>query len=366
MNTKNILTCALIAFSFAGVTSCNESDDIWDVKLKTEQTFDVVGATTDTIEVDFANGDEIAFQGAWNTETNWEIVIVGNESGQTDTIRGNSASLDDIIWNGNVSSGSTSYFPYSVIKTTFNITDLFGKTEGEAHSFTAGETCTITLRFPDYYGVDTCKTVVKIASAVEETFTASDYCIFGSFESTNVNTDTKYLPVYKGSCITYVNGDLAVPEGTTYCLMQGTEDGTKWYIDGGGFTYAQTSGWSQPNGLYPITVADTATTYLNFFMYGFPDYLDNTSVYIALANNTDNTEAGYNARFSVKEGWHGISVPMSVFQPAEGKTFDYDKVDKFIFALFSNGQAGDVKTAIDFLVITKKRPLFPIYGSNVE
>ena len=147
MNTKNILTCALIAFSFAGVTSCNESDDIWDVKLKTEQTFDVVGATTDTIEVDFANGDEIAFQGAWNTETNWEIVIVGNESGQTDTIRGNSASLDDIIWNGNVSSGSTSYFPYSVIKTTFNITDLFGKTEGEAHSFTAGETCTITYVF---------------------------------------------------------------------------------------------------------------------------------------------------------------------------------------------------------------------------
>src|SRR5574344_1261387 len=358
MNTKNILTCALIAFSLAGVTSCNESDDIWDVKLKTEQTFDVVGATTDTIEVDFANGDEIAFQGAWNTQTNWEIVIVGNESGKTDTIRGNSTSLNDVVWNGNVTSGSTHYFPSSVFsKNTFNI-NLFGESGNATNSFKAGETCTITLHFPDYYGADTCKTVVKIASAAEETFTASDYCIFGDFEA----TATK--PLYQDATITYETSGLTVPEGSTYCLMQGTEKGGSWYIAGGGYTFANTSGWAQPNGYYPITTADTATTYINFMMYGFPGYCDRSSVYIALMNISTNVEAGYADRFSVTEGWHGISIPLSKFLPSAGKTIDYDKVDKIIFSLFSNGQAGDVKAAIDFLVITKKYPLFPLYNAN--
>ena len=37
MNMKKILTCALIACSVAAVTSCEDSDDIWNVKLQTVQ-----------------------------------------------------------------------------------------------------------------------------------------------------------------------------------------------------------------------------------------------------------------------------------------------------------------------------------------
>lgn len=360
-NMKKILACALIASSVAGLTSCEDSDDIWNVKLQTEQAFGIVGATTDTIEVDFANGDEIAFQGSWNTETNWEIVIVGDESNETDTIRGNSTSLDGVKWNGNVSSTSVRYFPSSVFsKYTFNY-DLFGKSDKVEGSFKAGETCTVTLQFPDYYGADTCKTVVKIASANQETFTKSDYCVFGTFEAVATT------PLYQDASITYVKGDLTPAEGSTYCLMQGTETGGKWYIAGGGFSYPNTSGWTEMDGVYPITEADTATTYINFMMYGFPGYCERTSLYLALMNGDDDSKkAGVADRFSVQEGWHGISVPISKFRPDAGATIDCNNVDKIIFALFSNGEAGEVKCAIDFLVITKKYPLFPVYNSNVE
>ena len=361
MNMKKILTCALIACSVAAVTSCEDSDDIWNVKLQTLQSFDIVGATTDTVEVDFANGDEIAFQGAWNTKTNWKLVIVGNESNETDTICGNSTSLNGVVWNGNVSSSSVKYFPSSVFsKYTFNF-DLFGKSGNVENSFKAGETCTILLQFPDYYGADTCKTVVKIASAKEETFTAKDYCVFGDFETVSTK------PLYQDATITYEKTNITAAEGSTYCLMQGTETGGKWYIAGGGFSYPNTSGWSEMNGVYPITKADTATTYINFMMYGFPGYCERTSVYLALMNGDDDSKkAGIADRVSVQEGWHGVSIPVSKFLPDAGASIDYDAVDKIIFALFSNGEAGQVKCAIDFLVITKKYPLFPVYNSSVE
>lgn len=318
-----------------------------------EKSFGIQNASLDTIFVDFANGETILFEGEWNVETNWTIEITGNESGHSDQISGCSKSLDGILWTGNVG-GRKTYFPADLLKTTFNV-DVFEKGE-ELSSFKQGELCTITLSFDDYYGVDTCKTALKIASAKEVSYTKDDFCVFGNFESSNTK------PLYQDATITFEkSGDVVAGEGSTYCLLKGTETGDKWYIAGGGFSYPQTSGWTQPDGVYPITLEDTATTYINLMMYGFPGYCDHSSFYIALMNGED-TEAGLTGdRIMVEEGWHGISIPVSHFAVKEG-VFDYNKIDRIIFALFSNGEAGDVKCAVDCLVITKKAPLFPLYN----
>ena len=351
---KIIIQCVLLASVF-GFVACDEGDDIWSkaASLQMIQDFDILNATQDTISVDFAKGETLPFVGEWNIETNWKVVIVGNESGKTDTIKGFSKSLEGISWTGNVGNG-VQYFPYKLLNKKFNV-DVFEESD-EVTSFKQGEACTIMLSFDDFVGVDTSKTVLKIASAKEISYLKTDFCVFGDFESSNTK------PLYQDATVTFEkSGDIVAGEGSTYCLLQGTETGNKWYIVGGGFSYPQTSGWTQLDGVYPITQEDTATTYINLMMYGFPGYCDHSSFYIALMNG-ESTEAGLTGdRIMVEEGWHGISIPVSHFAVKEG-VFDYNKVDRIIFALFSNGEPGDVKCAVDCLVITKKAPLFPLYN----
>ena len=355
---KHKLIYSLIIVAITGLfVSCDEDNDFWNssAQLQMTQNFDVV-ADAEEIQVDFSSGETISFEGEWNQETNWKIIIVGNESGQTDTIKGCSKSLEGISWNGSTSKKEL-YFPSNIMKKNFNV-DLFGKASSVEESFIEGETCTISLAFDDFEGVDTSKTIVKIAAAASQDFYKSDYCIFGDWESTS--TEPLYINNGTSSKISKQTIGLVVPEGKAYCLLAGTEKGGDWYIDGMGFTYANTSGWSQPDGVYPITLDDTATTYVNFFMYGFSGYCERTTIFMSL-NNGDDIECELQGdRISVSEGWHGVSIPVSRFK-SNNKNFDYNKVDKIVVTLFSNGEAGEVKTAVDFMVITKKAPLFPIY-----
>lgn len=354
MRKNTCLYYVLLAMSII-VSSCDEGDDIWSqgAKLEMSSAFSIKDATSDTISVDFTASSGITFEGSWNVETPWEIVIVGDESGVSDTITGTSSSLDGVTWSGSVSS-SQSYFPYTVLNKTFSV-DLFSGNESSEGglTFTSGETCTITLSFPDYVGVDTCKTILKIAEAQEISYSKSDFCVFGDWENDN------YTPLYQDETITKEkSGQLVAPEGVYYCLMQGEEPGGSWYIAGGAFTFNKTSGWSQPSGVYPISLQDTATTYINFFMYGYPGFCERSSLFIALASGE--TEADLTGdRIMVSEGWHGISIPISRF--VSKTDFDYDSVDKIIFSLFSDGNEGSIKTAVDCFVLTKKSPLFPIY-----
>lgn len=340
-----ILVCCTTLF-----ISCDEGDDIWSSSAKLEFTEDfTVKGNSDTIIVDFTKGDIIEFQGSWGIETNWSIIITGNESHITDTISGYSKSLDGITWNGEVSVGE-SYFPSDILNKTFSI-DLFGK-EVQTESYIAGESCTAVLLFEDYAGVDTSKTTIQIAGANQETFSKKDFCIFGDWESSNTS------PLYQDATITTESEELTAPEGGKYCLLQGTENGSSWYLAGGGFTFNQINNW-QP-GYYPITLADTATTYINLFMYGFPGFCERTSLYLGIMNSTEDIEGALQGdRIMVTEGWHGISIPISRFKDKNNK-LNYDKIDKIIFALFSDGNAGQNKCAIDCMVITKKRPLFPV------
>lgn len=347
---------SLLLIPFAGLfTSCDEGDDIWSSAAMLEMTTDFsVQADKDTISVDFANGDIVTFKGAWNKESDWRIVIVGNESNHTDTLYGCSQSLDGVSWNGTTAKKG-SYFPYTLMNKKFAI-DLFGKaTSTDESSFVEGESCVVMLQFDDYEGVDTSKVVVKIASK-QENYTKKDYCIVADW---NGNSE-----LYTNSGATFKNtidGEI-VPEGKKCCVMEGKESGSDWYIDGMGFTFEQVNNWAP--GFYPISLKDTANTYINFFMYGYSEYCDNTSIFISLINNDEANSKEIECdlqgdRISVSEGWHGISIPISRFK-TDNAEFDYDKINKMTVVLFSQGKVGTVKTAVDFIVITKKAPLFEI------
>ena len=349
---------SLLLIPIAGLfTSCDEGDDIWSsaAKLEMIEEFDIV-SESDTISLDFAKGDLLTFKGEWNVETAWEIEIKGNESQKTEKITGTSKSLKDIAWAGNSSETGEKFFPSDVLKKTFNI-DLFGKSEDDSgeDSFKDGESCTITLTFSDFEGVDTSKATLKIAAAVDETFTAKDFCMVANWD----NVEQLYTNNSPSKIVTSSTNMDVVPEGKKYCILEGTDTGGKWYVDGMGFTFQQVNNWAA--GFYPITLADTATTYVNLFMYGYPEYCERTSLFIALVNSDADLECELGGdRISVGEGWHGISVPVSRFVP-KNKNFDFNAVDKISIMVFSNGEACDVKTAIDYVVITKKRPLFGVY-----
>ncbi|MBQ4216089.1 MAG: hypothetical protein II663_07440, partial [Bacteroidales bacterium] len=244
-----------------------------------------------------------------------------------------------------------------VLKKKFNI-DLFGKSEESAgeESFKDGESCTITLTFTDFEGVDTSKATLKIAAAVDETFTSKDFCMVANWD----NVEQLYTNEGATSKIkTETTGVEVVPEGKKYCVLAGHDSGGKWYVDGMGFTFQQVNNWAA--GFYPITLADTATTYINLFMYGYPEYCERTTLMIMLVNADNDIECELQGdRISVGEGWHGISIPISRFA-SKNKNFDFDAIDKISISVFSNGEACDVKTAIDYVVITKKRPLFGVY-----
>ncbi|MBP5725212.1 MAG: hypothetical protein J6X18_16765 [Bacteroidales bacterium] len=350
---------SLLLIPFAGLfTSCDEGDDIWSsaAKLEMIEGFDLVSDGADTISLDFANGDVLTFKGEWNVETSWEIEIKGNVSQKTEKITGTSKSLKDVVWAGNSSETGEKYFPSDVLKKKFNI-DLFGKSEEDSgeDSFKDGESCTITLTFTDFEGVDTSKATLKIAAAVDETFTSKDFCMVANWD----NVEQLYTNNSPSKIVTSSTNMDVVPEGKKYCILEGTDTGGKWYVDGMGFTFQQVNNWAA--GFYPITLADTATTYINLFMYGYPEYCERTTLMIMLVNADNDIECELQGdRISVGEGWHGISIPISRFA-SKNKNFDFDAIDKISISVFSNGEACDVKTAIDYVVITKKRPLFPVY-----
>ena len=350
---------SLLLIPFAGLfTSCDEGDDIWSsaAKLEMIEGFDLVSDGADTISLDFANGDVLTFKGEWNVETSWEIEIKGNVSQKTEKITGTSKSLKDVVWAGNSSETGEKYFPSDVLKKKFNI-DLFGKSEESSgeDSFKDGESCTITLTFTDFEGVDTSKATLKIAAAVDETFTSKDFCMVANWD----NVEQLYTNNSPSKIVTSSTNMDVVPEGKKYCILEGTDTGGKWYVDGMGFTFQQVNNWAA--GFYPITLADTATTYINLFMYGYPEYCERTTLMIMLVNADNDIECELQGdRISVGEGWHGISIPISRFA-SKNKNFDFDAIDKISISVFSNGEACDVKTAIDYVVITKKRPLFPVY-----
>lgn len=342
-------------------SSCDEGDDIWKNSSTIEMTkdFALAGTQNDTLSLDFANGDVLSFEGEWNMETNWELIIKSLDSDNIDTLRGCSNSLKDIVWNGNIVSGEK-YFPYSIMKKTFSNTSLFGGNSSDTKSaFKEGERCIAMLHFTDFYGTDTCKTIIKIESAQEEEeFTKNDYFVAADWDNIQELWTSDVTA-------TYTIDGINAPEGKKCCVLEGTEKGGGWYVGIGAVTFKQANNWA--DGYYPITNEDTATTYINLFVYGFPD-IDSTSktalckrssLYLALAVS-DSVEAGMQGeRITVDEGWHGISIPVSRFQVKNG-SFDYSKINTIRFTVFSNGEAGSVKTALDFLVITKKYPLFKV------
>ena len=195
-----------------------------------------VDAVVTVYFLDFVNGDVLTFKGEWNVETSWEIEIKGNVSQKTEKITGTSKSLKDVVWAGNSSETGEKYFPSDVLKKKFNI-DLFGKSEESAgeESFKDGESCTITLTFTDFEGVDTSKATLKIAAAVDETFTSKDFCMVANWD----NVEQLYTNNSPSKIVTSSTNMDVVPEGKKYCILEGTDTGGKWYVDGMGFTFQQ-------------------------------------------------------------------------------------------------------------------------------
>ncbi len=281
------------------------------------------------LQVDFSKKQTVAFSGAWETQAKWCITITGKQSGAKKTISGNAASIDSVLWDG-TSDG------------------LF---------FKQNEVCEAVLSFENYGNVDTASALIKITGTYAyDGIVLSDYETIGTVGwggNNPITEDGAKLP--QSQLMTAESEDIAVPQGNTYLQMSGYEAGGKYYLAGSAFVVSDT-----------IKIDNPATTYINFFVYGYPNYYQNASLFVFFRDKSA-VEIGYQDRVKIPSiGWNAISIPLSKLKATSngtGAPFDYNSIVEGGFSLFSlDGTECSAKCAVDYFILTKGYALFPLYN----
>lgn len=313
-------------------TSCNEEMVGPAIDGISIDTFNIQ-ATTALTEVDFVAGDSVRFVGSWEFEADWIITVKGLSTGATKTLRGHSQSVDETVaWDGS--------------------SDLV--------FFREGETCEATLSFVNYNDYRTAENKVKVIAEREiDGIVLSDYDNIeaeGWASSDPLVEDGIVLPPTQK--LTYADEGIVAAQGDYYLQMSGVETGGKYYLAGNVLLINDS-----PLKIDTVTIGNN---YLNFFIYGYPEYYKNSTLYVMFTDAADN-QIGYQDRISIaKPGWNGISIPLSRMKETgneTGKPFDYANITGGGFSLFSlDGTACSAKVAVDYFIITTGKPLFTVYN----
>lgn len=290
--------------------------------------------------VDFSKNETVKFKGSWTTITPWTITITGKSSGAVKIITGKSKTLDTLlsIWDG---SSNCIYFKK--------------------------EDCNVQLTFNEHPETMNCN--VKINGTHDY---SKDGILLQSFESPITLTGGG------NTTISQRESTLAIPEGNYYYHIEGYDAGGAWWF---GSIPVFTAKQLFNTTYFPFELADTSTTYINFFVYGygyentkiiFTTYEDDNGDGIYVKDNADVTkiEDSYGYEYLVKEpGWQKVSIPFSSFTHStvwiNGIGYHYGNLKKeinktmnFEITFNTTGVKTDkVGCAVDFFIITKGKPL---------
>jgi len=346
MNTmKQIIAILLLALV---ALSCKKESPVGPNLVDLYGTFAIIDPLSieNPLAIDFTQGNA-QFKGKWSLITNWTLTIKGQNSGAFKIIKGKSNTLDTTLgqWDGTA----------------------------EFYLFKKDEECNAILTFDGY--PDTLKTNIKIKTPHD--FSKDGYIIqdfnLTSFTATGGGTTT----------INKTEQILNVPEGNNYLRIEGTEPGSSWWF--GALPSFTPSSFTGSPKYFPFLNKDTASLYMNFFVYNY-GYL-NTKIdiswneddngdgtYVGKSNTTDTTkiEDSYMYELEVSKctlGWQKISVPLSKFPHAGvwiadkqhffgDRKMEISKIVSFDIAFVTTGDKTDkVGCAVDFFIITKGKPL---------
>lgn len=295
-------------------------------------TFNIVG-TTETISADFSQNDAVHFVGSWEFDAKWIVTIKGLTSGATKTLKGNGKSIDEsIVWDGS--------------------SDLI--------FFKDGESCEATLSFENYNDYKVAEKFVQItATKPIEGIVLGDYDEVdaeGWGSTSRVIENGIELPATQK--LSYESEGILVPQGDHYLQISGHEDGGKYYLSGNILAINDAP--------LKIDVANLGKNYINFFLYGYPEYYANSTVFIMFTDKNGN-QIGFQDRVKVPGiGWHGISIPFTKLKESSNESgipFDFANITEAGYSLFSvDGTECDAKVAVDYFIVTTGKPLFNIYN----
>ncbi len=313
--------------------SCSNEDMVGpSIDGITIDTFNIVG-TTDVITADFSQSDSVHFVGSWEFSAKWIVTIKGQISGATKTLKGEGKSIDEsIIWDGS--------------------SDLI--------FFKEGETCEATLSFENFNDYKVADKFVQVTSIKPiEGIVLGDYDEIdaeGWGSSSRVIENGVELPATQK--MTYESEGILVPQGEHYLQISGHEDGGKYYLSGNILTINDAP--------LKIDVSNIGKNYINFFLYGYPEYYVNSTVFVMFTDKNGN-QIGFQDRVKVPGlGWHGISIPFTKLKETaneSGVPFDYANITEAGYSLFSvDGTECDAKVAVDYFIVTIGKPLFNIYN----
>lgn len=320
-----------------GTWSCNEEMVGPSIDGITIDTFNIVTKSStsagNSISADFAAGDSIHFTGSWEFDAKWIITIEGKLSGAEKTLHGTGKSIDEsIFWDGT--------------------SDLI--------LFKEGELCEATLSFENYNETATAENTVTVTSPIQiEGIVLGDYDEIdaeGWGSSSRVVENGIELPPTQKQ--TYTDEGIHVPQGDYYLQISGYEDGGKYYLTGNYLTISDSP--------LKIDTKNIGNNYINFFVYGYPEYYANSTIFIMFVDK-NGTQIGFQDRVKIPgEGWHGISIPFTKLKETQNESgipFDYANITEGGYSLFSlDGTECAAKTAVDYFIVTKDKPLFNIYN----
>lgn len=325
---KNIFIHTIIISVLAlSLVSCEKENPVGPNLEDLYGSFRITDSLSNNPTVDFTTDGNVQFLGDWSLITDWKLEIVGRTSGSVKTITGKSKTLDTLIgqWNG-TSDG------------------LFFKQEK----------CDVTLTFPEH--PDTMRSTVTISKVHDY---KNDGILLADFEtaalSFNMSGNTTLAQRDNTFEIT--------PQGS-YCYnLKATEPGNAWWL--GGFS-AITAKALLSVDHFPFIEQDTATTYVNFFAYGY-GYEDSSIDFTFKEDDNndgtcnENTEDAWSHKVTiVSPGWNKISFPLSALTNSKvgnGK-LEINKISILYISLMSNGTArANIGCAVDFIIITQGKPL---------
>jgi len=333
MNMRRLPFIGFIA-SLLCMWSCSEEMVGPSIDGIAIDTFNIVPTgNAKTIDADFAQGDSIHFMGSWEFDTKWIITVKGQQSGATKTLKGNGKSVDETIaWDGS--------------------SDLI--------FFRDGETCEATLSFEYYNDSLVADNFVHVVSTKPiEGIVLGDYDEIdaeGWGSTSRVVEDGVELPATQKR--TFADEGILVPQGDNYLQISGYEDGGKYYLSGNILTISEAP--------LKIDTKNIGSNYINFFLYGYPEYYLNSTIYVMFIDKNGN-KIGFNDRIKITEpGWHGISLSFSKLKETENETgipFDYSNITEAGYSLFSvDGTECAAKAAVDYFIVTTGKPLFNVYN----
>jgi hypothetical protein len=324
-----ILAATITTNLFLG---CEKEDPIGPNLVDLYGPFRILDSLTYTNSgaINFKTDSVLQFSGSWTNMAEWKIEIKGRTSGAVKTITGKSKNLDSIAgqWNGSADG-----------------------------IFFRKEVCDVVFSFKDY--PDTMKTTVTIAEP-------RDYSKVGYIIKHFEGSGAEEFWGGNGKQAKRINKSDA-PEGINYFYMEGTEGGSSYWIG----SFPPVSAQSIVGKPYfPLNDADTATTYINFFVRGYGTANTFINFQILEDDNgdgvyTEASEDSFSYRYQVPTTattWQKVSIPLSKLQTeanaAGNSKMEISKITSMFVMLFSNGIATPkLACDIDFVIITKGKPL---------